>query len=221
MRKSTVVALGVLTVSVHLFAATEAELVYLIASRSVAVVQTDNKALGSAVAYMDLGSEGTGYLTNCHVLQGAKNFVVSYKGQRRPGFFLAGSPESDICLVASALRLPIANPRSFLNLRVGETVFAIGSPRGLELSITSGIVSQLRGDALFDPPMLVQTTAPISPGSSGGGLFDVEGRLIGITSFMFRDSQSLNFAVSVNMANGLIKSGSARALEDLQRGSNK
>lgn len=114
-----------------------------------------------------------------------------------------GDPKNDICLVGTSLLLPVAEPRSFSSLKVGETVYAVGAPRGLELSLSSGIIAQLRGDPIFEPPLLIQTTAPISPGSSGGGLFDERGRLVGLTSFQFRDSQSLNFAIAINMANGI------------------
>jgi hypothetical protein len=77
---------------------------------------------------------------------------------------------------------------------VGEKVFAIGNPRALEVTLSEGLISGLRGE-WADGSHVVQTTAPISPGSSGGGLFDAEGRLVGITTFQRRDSQNLNFAL--------------------------
>jgi hypothetical protein len=78
---------------------------------------------------------------------------------------------------------------------VGTRVYSIGAPRGLELSIGEGVVSQVReGDS--SDAILIQTTAPISPGSSGGGLFDEQGRLVGITTLFLKDSDRLNFAVS-------------------------
>jgi tetratricopeptide (TPR) repeat protein len=63
----------------------------------------------------------------------------------------------------------------------------------LELSLSDGIVSQLRGG----PPPFIQTTAAISPGSSGGGLFDGEGRLVGLTTLYIEGGQNLNFAMPV------------------------
>ena len=77
-------------------------------------------------------------------------------------------------------------------VRPGQTVFAIGSPQGLDLSISEGIVSSVRESRLGP---LIQTTAAISPGSSGGGLFNVSGQLIGITTFQSKTGQNLNFAV--------------------------
>jgi tetratricopeptide (TPR) repeat protein len=76
---------------------------------------------------------------------------------------------------------------------VGEPVYAVGAPQGLELSLSEGIVSQLRGG----PPPLIQTTVAISGGSSGGGLFNAEAELVGITTFYLKDAQSLNFALPV------------------------
>lgn len=89
-----------------------------------------------------------------------------------------------------------AEIRDYSSLKEGEKVYAVGNPRGLELTISDGIISGLR---IIPNGPLVQTNAAISAGSSGGGLFDDQGRLIGITSFDLRDSQNLNFAISANM----------------------
>ena len=78
-------------------------------------------------------------------------------------------------------------------LKVGDPVYAVGAPQGLELSLSDGIVAQLRGE----PSPLIQTTAAISAGSSGGGLFDKEGLLVGLTTFYLEGGQSLNFAMPV------------------------
>ena len=79
-------------------------------------------------------------------------------------------------------------------LKVGSRVYAIGSPRGLEQTISDGLLSGVRrsADGSFTA---LQVTVPISRGSSGGGLFDAQGRLIGITTFTLRDAQNLNFAL--------------------------
>ena len=72
-------------------------------------------------------------------------------------------------------------------------MYTVGSPSGLENSLGVGIISGLRSNK---GQRLVQSTAQISPGSSGGGLFDVAGRLVGITTFMICGGQSLNFAIA-------------------------
>jgi S1-C subfamily serine protease len=75
-------------------------------------------------------------------------------------------------------------------------VYTVGAPSGLELTLANGIVSGLR---TRDHRRLIQTTAPISPGSSGGGLFDAHGNVVGITTMVLADSgrlnQALNFAI--------------------------
>ena len=102
--------------------------------------------------------------------------------------------DKDLCLLtASVLTAKSARLGKAAQLKVGDKVYAVGAPQGLELSLSEGIVSQLRGG----PPPLIQTTVAISPGSSGGGLFNAEGELVGITTFYLKDSQSLNFALPV------------------------
>jgi tetratricopeptide (TPR) repeat protein len=77
-------------------------------------------------------------------------------------------------------------------LEVGEKVYAIGAPQGLELTLSEGLISGLRE---YGSARLIQTTAAISPGSSGGGLFDTQARLVGITTFVVKNGQNLNFAL--------------------------
>jgi len=104
---------------------------------------------------------------------------------------------SDTCvLVAETDQFsPVQHIRSFDSLQIGEPVITIGSPGGFSNTLSNGIISQLR---LLDGQKLVQTTAAISGGSSGGGLFDAKGNLIGITTFKIRDAESLNFAISID-----------------------
>jgi hypothetical protein len=99
----------------------------------------------------------------------------------------------DLCrLSVPGLRAPAIPLGSVSSLRTGQRVFAIGAPVGLELTISEGIVSALRE---VDEGTVIQTSAPISPGSSGGGLFDLSGHLVGITTFQHRYGQNLNFAL--------------------------
>jgi tetratricopeptide (TPR) repeat protein len=84
----------------------------------------------------------------------------------------------------------------------------VGAPKGLELSLSDGVVVQLLGG----PPPFIQTTAAISPGSSGGGLFDREGRLVGLTTFYLEGGQSLNFAMPAEWI-GEVKPGRVPAAE--------
>ncbi|MDP1840793.1 MAG: trypsin-like peptidase domain-containing protein, partial [Reyranella sp.] len=83
--------------------------------------------------------------------------------------------------------------RPYSDIKVGERALTIGTPQGLELTVAEGIVSSKRSQ---NDSKLIQTSAPISQGSSGGGLFDAQGELLGITTFYFKAGQNLNFAVA-------------------------
>lgn len=164
------------------------------ASPSIVVVEaTDSKgngALGSGVAL------GPGELvTNCHVVRDATAIRVHYGATEYQATVHYGDWDRDMCqLSAPGLRASIAALGATKNLKVGARVYAIGAPQGLELSLFEGIVSSLRS---VPGGTLIQTTTAISPGSSGGGLFDDNGRLIGITTFYLANGQNLNFAIPV------------------------
>jgi serine protease Do len=132
-------------------------------------------------------------ITNCHVTSGAAQITVASGADSRSASVYIADEEFDLCsLDVGGLNAPAVMVGSVNTLRTGQRVFAIGAPLGLELTISEGIVSSLR-----ETPngKVIQTTAPVSPGSSGGGLFDVEGKLVGIITFQQRSGQNLNFAV--------------------------
>jgi S1-C subfamily serine protease len=150
-------------------------------------------AQGSAVAI-----SATELLTNCHVLQEARKLVVKQGKSEWTARVSRAEPQSDRCVVAvlGANFTPIATIRAYHTIEVGETVYTLGSPVGLELTLSNGIISGRREE---QGHAYLQTTAPISPGSSGGGLFDARGNLIGITTLAIvgreRLNQALNFAI--------------------------
>ena len=132
--------------------------------------------------------------TNCHVVKGGVSYLVGRGKEFVPATLHAADSDKDICLIdAAAIQAKPAQLGRTASLKVGDPVYAIGAPQGGELSLSDGIVAQLRGG----PSPLIQTTAAISPGSSGGGLFDSEGRLVGLTTFYVEGGQSLNFAMPV------------------------
>jgi len=145
---------------------------------------------GSAVA---IGSHRL--ITNCHIVEDARSIAIKQGKDIRSATLVSASPSTDRCILA--VEKPLASyartVRAFDSLRIGEAVVSIGSPHGLENTLGLGIVSGLRR---LDGLHVVQTTAPVSPGSSGGGLFDASGNLVGITSFAVRDADSLNFAIA-------------------------
>ncbi len=133
-------------------------------------------------------------ITNCHVvLRGPVVTVRTPKESFSANVALADET-FDLCqlTVGDGFNAPAVEIGSMQYVRTGQKVFAIGAPQGLELTISEGIVSSLRETRLGN---VIQTTAPISPGSSGGGLFNVSGQLIGITTFQHKTGQNLNFAV--------------------------
>jgi tetratricopeptide (TPR) repeat protein len=141
--------------------------------------------------------------TNCHVVEGGASYQVGRGKQLVLATLFAEDADKDVCLLdAKGLTGKPAQLGKAAGLKVGVPVYAVGAPKGLELSLSDGIVAQLRGG----PPPFIQTTAAISPGSSGGGLFDGEGRLVGLTTLYIEGGQSLNFAMPVEWI-GEIKPG--------------
>ena len=163
--------------------------------REAVVVVRTLDAQGKAKGY------GSGVLlpsgkivTNCHVVEGGDSYQVGRGKQLVSATLYAEDGDKDICLLdAKGITGKPVQLGKAASLKVGEKVYAVGAPQGLELSLSDGIVAQLRGGS----PPLIQTTAAISPGSSGGGLFDGEGRLVGLTTLYMVDGQSLNFAIPV------------------------
>ena len=141
--------------------------------------------------------------TNCHVVEGGVSYQVGRGKEFVRATLYAEDGDKDICLLdAKGIAGIPAQIGKAAGLKVGVPVYAVGAPQGLELSLSDGIVAQLRGG----PPPFIQTTAAISPGSSGGGLFDGEGRLVGLTTFYLEGGQNLNFAMPVEWV-GEIKPG--------------
>ncbi len=151
--------------------------------------------------------------TNCHVIEGGASYQVGRGKQLVPATLYAEDGDKDICILdAKGITGKPVQLGKAASLKVGVPVYAVGAPRGLELSLSDGIVAQLRGG----PPPFIQTTAAISPGSSGGGLFDGEGRLVGLTTLYLEGGQSLNFAIPVEWI-GEVKPGRKPAAEGRNR----
>jgi hypothetical protein len=149
--------------------------------------------LGSAVV---IGKETL--LTNCHVVADGKRIAVNHDNVNIEARLQYADPARDMCqLTAPHLTAPMVELGNSDTLAVGQRVYALGNPKGMELTLSDGLVSALRKDKQ-NALALIQTTAPVSPGSSGGGLFDDDGRLIGLTTLQVTEGQNLNFAVPIN-----------------------
>lgn len=138
-------------------------------------------------------------VTNCHVLAKAGRVAIRQGKRNIDATLEMWDSERDICQVkAPGLGAPAVNLGGMERLQVGQNVYAIGNPNGLDLTISAGLLSSIRRNE-SKQVMLLQTSAPISAGSSGGGLFDDQGMLIGLTTLRsVGDSQNLNFAVPVD-----------------------
>ena len=147
-------------------------------------------------------------VTICRGVAEAVKLTVKQGSVQRSARLRFQDAARDLCQIRLDDAFPSATPVATLvmskELEVGQPVFAIGSPRGLEHTISRGIVSALR-EMKEEMGNLVQTDAAISPGSSGGGLFDSEGRLAGIITFGFKDAQNLNFALPAEWVQELPK----------------
>jgi S1-C subfamily serine protease len=175
-----------------LFSVLEKSVYVLLSGPSVQSLKAGAGKQGSAVAVSSSIA-----LTNCHVLQGNRVHLLVKNRTLFAATLLYGDERSDRCAVEvkSGSLSPIQGIRRHATLVVGERVYTVGSPSGLENTLSEGILSGLRKRNGLD---LVQISAPISPGSSGGGLFDGAGNLIGITTFLLRDTQNLNFAIAAD-----------------------
>ncbi len=132
--------------------------------------------------------------TNYHVIEGGTFSQVGQGRKLVSATLYAEDSDKDICLLdAKGIEGRPAQLGKAKSLWLGERVYAVGAPEGMELSISDGIVAQLRGG----PPPLIETTAAISPGLSGGGLFEGEGRLVGLSTRYVECSHPINFALPV------------------------
>ncbi len=187
----------------------------------VALPQGDNSAeqvfesaWRSVVVIKDDEGQGSGIIirpnivaTNCHVIDGGGDIVVYKHNNRRASTdttftaaVLKRDNKHDICLLyVAGLQGHPAPIRKYETLKIGENTYALGSPQGFDLSLSTGIISQLRQGATN---RYIQTDAAISPGSSGGGLFDSNGKLIGILTSKISDesAEGIGFAIPAELA---------------------
>jgi S1-C subfamily serine protease len=202
--------------TIELFQKARGSVVYINTSERVLDLWTRNvfvipKGTGSGFVWDEDGD----IVTNFHVIAGAADARVRLSDGRDFGARLAGaSPAHDLAVLrvaASSSLTPVLVGTSS-DLKVGQKVFAIGNPFGLDWTLTTGIVSALDrslpaedGRSLIEH--LIQTDAAINPGNSGGPLLDSAGRLIGINAAIFSPSGAsagVGFAVPVDTVNTVV-----------------
>jgi S1-C subfamily serine protease len=150
-------------------------------------------------------------LTNRHVVSGSSQLTVELKdGRQFPGTIYGVDTLTDLAIVKiNASGLPAAPIGSSSNLKVGQTVIAIGSPLGTFTdTVTAGILSatgrriQVEGGVLTN---LLQTDAAINPGNSGGPLVDAGGNVIGINTAVAQSAQGIGFAIPIDIAKPIMR----------------
>lgn len=153
-----------------------------------------------------------GYIvTNAHVVEDAKIVKVGLGDKRELEAEIVGQDKlSDIALLkVKADNLPVVQMGDSAALEVGQWVFAIGAPFGLDHTATQGIVSALSRslpDGTYVP--FIQTDVAVNPGNSGGPLFDLNGRVVGVNSQIYSRSggyMGISFAIPVNVAKTVIE----------------
>lgn len=145
-------------------------------------------------------------VTAYHVVQGAKSIdVTDISGKHYTAKYIGINPQSDVALLrlSKHTHCPPLRPKAFVGVSVGDPVFSIGNSLGvLGYSLSQGIVSARRKPGGHP---LVQSTASISKGNSGGPLIDEKGNVIGVVSFYLRDGQNLNMAIAVDEVQRTLK----------------
>ncbi|HEU4621314.1 MAG TPA: trypsin-like peptidase domain-containing protein [Burkholderiaceae bacterium] len=168
---------------------------------------------------------GTGFLwdttgnivTNYHVVEGVRTVAVQFEsGDPIPAAVVGTAPEYDLAVVRIARPLDKIKPiplGSSHDLKVGQTVYAIGNPFGLQRTLTQGIVSaldrELPTSGYREVAGVIQTDAAINPGNSGGPLLDSAGRLIGVTTAIRSNSGNsagIGFAIPSDLVNRVVPS---------------
>lgn len=202
--------------TIEIFEQASPAVVYITTSKQVINPWTKNvfnvpQGTGSGFVWDHLGH----VVTNNHVIAQASEAQIRLNDGRTYMATLVGSsPDHDLAVLR--IRVPINRPPAVpigtsADLKVGQKVFAIGNPFGLDYTLTSGVISALdrslpsNGNGTIDH--LIQTDAAINPGNSGGPLLDSAGRLIGINTAIFSPSGAyagIGFSVPVDTVNRVV-----------------
>jgi S1-C subfamily serine protease len=149
-------------------------------------------------------------ISNQHVVEGAARGYAKVIGQKQKydvtGYEAIDYEKDLVLLTVDGCSAPPLKLSYGSELAVGDPVYAVGSPQGLEGTFSQGIVSGVRS---IGTDSLLQITAPISPGSSGGPILNAEGLVVGVAVATFRGGQNLNFAIPSKYASQVLKAAKA------------
>jgi serine protease Do len=167
----------------------------------------DGRRIGSGTGFV-ISADGM-IVTNLHVVRRAHTLQIDLPTgeERRDVLFVAGDPGHDVAILKlSAEGHPWLPLREAPEAEVGQRIYTMGHPLGQTATFSDGLVSALRTVQDVD---LIQITAPISAGSSGGPVMNEAGEVIGVATMMLRGGQNLNFAVPVRYVRPLLEQGTA------------
>jgi len=187
------------------------------------------EAVGPAVVSISIGQEtaradfeplgaGSGFivapdgyiLTNSHVVSDARKVKATLiDGTRYAATLIGADPATDLAVIrVSGSKLPYAELGDSAGLRVGQLIIAMGNPLGFQSTVSSGVISALGRTLRSHQGRLIeniiQHTAPLNPGNSGGPLLDARGRVVGINTAIIAQAQGIGFAVPSNTARWVV-----------------
>jgi S1-C subfamily serine protease len=166
---------------------------------AVVVIETDE---GLASGFV-IKPDGI-IVTNNHVVANAKAMSVRFPSGEvyKNVYLLSADPTNDLAFIKiEAVDLPTIPLGNSNNVKLGDDVLLVGSPRGLEQTVSNGLISGIR---LENGVRILQTSAPASPGSSGGPLLNRKGEAVGVMSFKLIDGENLNFTIPINYVRGKV-----------------
>ena len=147
-------------------------------------------------------------LTNYHVVAGAEKITIHlFDGRELVGTVRGTDSRTDLAVVhVDATDLPVATLGDSDKIQVGEWAIAIGSPFGLEETITVGVISAKGRSGLGTGNYedFIQTDASINPGNSGGPLVNIDGEVVGINAMIIQPGQGIGFAIPINLARSIM-----------------
>ncbi len=194
----------------------------IFASQSDAIVVV--VGLGKSKRSSRLGSgfivsEDGQIVTNYHIIEKAKKIFVKLKNKKvyNRVRVISFDRRKDIAVLKiDARRLKKVVLGNSHNVKIGQRVITIGNPLGLENTVADGLISSLRKDETGQA--MLQISVPLSSGSSGGPLFNLEGEVIGITTASMANGQNLNFAIPINELGPLLKEAELTGAQDTSLG---
>ena len=198
MKKRSLLLLTIFLYHSFAFAQSATEIAKNAIQSTVSIVALDNTA-------QPLGF-GSGFIiddelivTNVHVIEGSSSAYVLVNGQEKKykidGYLSIDKSNDLVILKVSGLKHKSMTLNQIHIPEIGEKIYAIGNPKGFNGTFSEGIISGIRS---FETNQVLQITAPISPGSSGGPVLNIKGEVIGVAFASYSDGQNLNFAIPVN-----------------------